>query len=62
MPYLVTFDREVSSCAVMASQNGPGLQNVVSAASAGLKTVSVFVISRETGGFAKGQISVAVFC
>jgi hypothetical protein len=62
MPYFVNFDRDVSSCAVMASQNGPGLQNVVSGVSASLKTVSVYVISRETGAFAEGQISVAVFC
>lgn len=60
-PYFVTFDRDVSSCAVTASQNGPGLQNVISGVSAGLRTVSVYVISR-TGAFAKGQISVAVFC
>jgi hypothetical protein len=62
MPYLVTFDRDISSCAVAASQEGPGLQNVVSTANTSLKTVSVYVISRESGAFAKGEISVAVFC
>ncbi len=65
-PYVVTFDRDISKCAAVAAPMGPPLQVLVSGVVTGVgstsNTVSIFVISRETGAFAKAEVSVAVFC
>jgi hypothetical protein len=62
-PYSVTFDRDVSKCALVASPNGPYAQVVVSSVvSGGGGEVSIDVISRETGSYATDQVSVAAFC
>jgi hypothetical protein len=62
-PYTVTFDRDISNCALVASPNGPSVQLVVSAVVAVEQDqVQVFVVSRETGVSSTSTVSVAAFC
>jgi predicted ATPase len=61
--YEVTFDRDISKCAAVATLNGEGLQQVVTAAvTTGSNAVSVFVVNRANGTGATARVSLAVFC
>jgi hypothetical protein len=60
--YFVTFDRDISKCAAVATPNGPPAQVVVTAAFTGGSAVEVLVAERATGTLAAARVSLAVFC
>jgi hypothetical protein len=59
--YLVTFDRDVTHCAVSATAGGPNPQVILSAF-ATTAGVEVHIASRATGAVVQDGFSVALFC
>jgi hypothetical protein len=60
--YDVTFDRDISECAAVATPNGPGPDVVVVGAVSNSNTVVVLVATRAAGFPALDGVSLAVFC